>query len=445
VLTKLSNYILTLFALALLFSACQPEVVLHDLKGQPKAPWFEPIPYGMSYIPQGSYTMGISDENIDYSLAPARTVSVRSFWMDQTEITNNEYRQYINWVTDSVAAFLTFKAGIDYYRATDESKQLIEPATIDWFLLSELWEDDRKDVLEAIAPMLYQGKEKFNTGKEIDYRKVFYRYAYIDFQKAAQRANSYNYETQSYNGVNSRQDFIVEKSVPVYPDTLVWVRDFTYSFNEPWTLKYFHHPAFYEYPVVGVTWEQANAFCHWRTEQKKQMLATHKILPVHDYRLPTEAEWEYAARGGKYGNKYPWGSYYTSNEKGCYMANFKPQRGNYVATSHYSTKTMRVGTFDPNDFGLYDMAGNVAEWTSTAYEINGYELMHDMNPEFQYNAKPDDSPAMKRKVVRGGSWKDVAHYIQVSTRDYEYQDTATSFVGFRCVMNAIEDERKTYQ
>lgn len=442
---RITKYSIFFLAISLLVAGCKPEIILHDLKGEPKAPWFEPIPYGMSYIPQGTFKMGATDDPINQPLELMRNVSVSSFWMDDTEITNNEYRQYINWATDSVAADLTFNAGIDYYRGVDRDKQIIEPPTINRFMISQIWTDDRQDVLDALEPLFYQGKERFLAGREIDYRKVFYRYATINLNKAAQRANSYNYETQSYNGVSSRQDFIDQHSVPVYPDTLVWVRDFTYSYNEPWTLKYFHHPAFYEYPVVGVTWEQANAFCHWRTENKKTMLASYKILPIHDYRLPTEAEWEYAARGGKMNNKYPWGNYYTSNEKGCYMANFKPLRGNYVATSHYTTKSMKVGSFDPNDFGLYDMAGNVAEWTYTAYDINGYEMMHDMNPSITYNAKPDDPPAMKRKVIRGGSWKDVAHYIQVSTRDYEYQDSATSYVGFRCVMNAIEDERKTYR
>ena len=438
-------YFLVLLILTV-FTGCKSEVLLHDLKGKARAPWYEPVPYGMTYIKQGTFQLGGSDQLLEQPITPMRNVSVRSFWIDDTEITNNEYRQFVNWTSDSVAVALTFKAGIEYYKLTDKSDQYIDPPMVDWFKASEIWSDDKPEVKEAIQPIYYQSKERIYNKNEIDYRKINYSYFYIDLKKAAQRTNSYNYETQSYNGgIAGRQDFIVEKQVNVYPDTLVWVRDFTYSYNEPWTLKYFSHEAFKAYPVVGITWEQANAFCYWRTELKKVYLTSQESAPIHAYRLPTEAEWEYAARGGRLNSKYPWGNYYTSSEKGCYVANFKPKRGNYVADSRYSTKTMKVGSFDPNNYGLYDMAGNVAEWTSTAYDVNGYELIHDLNPEMSYDALPGDPPAMKRKVVRGGSWKDVAHYIQVSTRDYEYQDSAKSFIGFRCVMNAIEDERKTYQ
>jgi gliding motility-associated lipoprotein GldK len=442
---KTTYYLFFLITL-LIGAGCSEDVVVHELRGKTRAPWFEPVPYGMSYIQQGTFKIGVSDDNIDQALVPIRNLSVQSFWMDETEITNNEYRQYLRWVSDSVAATLTFKAGIEYYMATGRNNQILEPPVVDRLKISDIWTDQREDVAEALQPIFYQGDESFYGPREVDYRNISYSYAYIDLEKAAKRANSYNYATQSYDGgIQSRQDFIVKKEVPVYPDTLVWIRDFTYSYNEPWTLKYFHHPAFYEYPVVGVTWEQANAFCHWRTEQKKNFLGRHGILPVHSYRLPTEAEWEYAASGGRLNAKYPWGGYYTLNDKGCYLANFKPKRGNYIADSYTSAKTMKVGTFDPNDFGLYDMAGNVAEWTSTAFDPAGYELMHDMNPEYRYDADSGDPPAMKRKVVRGGSWKDVAYYLEVSTRDFEYQDSASSYVGFRCVMNAIEDERKAYE
>lgn len=443
---KFNPYSLFISLFFILLIGCKTDVSLHELKGKKGAPWYEPIPYGMSYVRQGSFHLGGTDQLIDQPITPIKNVSVRSFWMDDTEITNDEYRQFINWAKDSVAATLTFNADIDYYKLTDEFDNIIDPPRVDRSKIFEIWKDDKPEVQEAIAPLFYEENERLFGSQEIDFRKMSYSYSYVDLKKAAKRMNSYNYDSQSYGGgISNRSDFIVSKNVPIYPDTLVWIRDFTYSYNEPWTLKYFHHEAFKEYPVVGVTWEQANAFCHWRTEQKKNFLEKYEIAPIHAYRLPTEVEWEYAARGGLKSSKYPWGNYYTSTEKGCYVANFKPKRGNYVADSRYSTKSMKVGSFDPNDYGLYDMAGNVAEWTSTAFDISGYQLINDMNPELSYDAKSDDAPALKRKVVRGGSWKDVSYYIQVSTRDYEYQDSARSFVGFRCVMNAIEDERKTYQ
>jgi gliding motility-associated lipoprotein GldK len=399
----------------------------------------------MTYIKQGSFQLGAGDEKKLEPLHTVKNVSVNSFWMDDTEITNGEYRQFVKWSTDSVAASLTFQAGLDNYKLTDKDNQFYNPPIIDRTKIGEIWNDDNDAVAAEISKLYYQGNERFNRSKEIDYRKVNYRYALIDYKKAAKRANSYNYKTQSYEGgITDRSNFIINKEVNVYPDTLVWVRDFTYSYNEPWTLNYFSHKAYIDYPVVGVTWEQANAFCHWRSEQKKIFLDLHDILPIHAYRLPTEVEWEYAARGGSQQSVYPWGSYYTSSEKGCYQANFKPKRGDYVSDSRNTTKTMKVGTFDPNGFGLFDMAGNVAEWTSTAFNESGYEITHDLNPEFSYDAQPEDPPALKRKVVRGGSWKDVSYYIQVATRDFEYQDSARCFVGFRCVMNAIEDERKSY-
>ena len=88
------------------------------------------------------------------------------------------------------------------------------------------------------------------------------------------------------------------------------------------------------------------------------------------------------------------------------------------------------------------MHGNVAEWTSTAFFEGGYDIIDDLNPDLQYNAKSDDPPVMKRKVVRGGSWKDMAYFLRNSTRSYEYQDTAKSYIGFRCVRTSFRDEMK---
>ena len=199
------------------------------------------------------------------------------------------------------------------------------------------------------------------------------------------------------------------------------------------TKRYFSHPAFGNYPVVGVNWLQATAFCEWRTQYLNAFLEKQNKATESDFRLPTESEWEYAARGGRSQSMFPWGNYYLRNKKGCLLANFKPGRGNYPEDGAFYTA--RADAYWPNDFGLYCMAGNVAEWTSSVYYEGAYNFQHDMNPDIRYNAKDSDPPRMKRKVIRGGSWKDVGYYLQTSTRTYEYQDTAKSYIGFRCVID----------
>jgi formylglycine-generating enzyme required for sulfatase activity len=110
-------------------------------------------------------------------------------------------------------------------------------------------------------------------------------------------------------------------------------------------------------------------------------------------------------------------------------------RGNYTDDGGFHT--VRVATYNPNNFGLYEMAGNVAEWTNNAYDEAAYNFAHDLNMDYQYEANDNDLPALKRKVIRGGSWKDISYYTQVGTRTYEYQDTAKCYIGFRCVMSYL--------
>ena len=225
-----------------------------------------------------------------------------------------------------------------------------------------------------------------------------------------------------------RKDFIKEEVVRIYPDTTVWIKDFDYSYNEPMHNEYFWHEAYSEYPVVGVSWKQAKAFCEWRTIYKNAYQKSKKQKETNSFRLPTEAEWEFAARGGLEGATYPWGGPYTTDSKACFMANFKPLRGDYAADN--ALYTVEGKSYAPNGYNLYNMAGNVSEWTNTSYDSNSYEYMSSMNP----NVNDQEN---KRKVIRGGSWKDVAYYTQVNTRDYEYQDSARSYIGFRTVQSLM--------
>jgi gliding motility-associated lipoprotein GldK len=283
------------------------------------------------------------------------------------------------------------------------------------------WSANSEDA-GALESMYYSEADRLYGVKDVDPRKLEYEFSWFLWRDAALREN--------FN--KPRSTFIKKKKVAIYPDTLCWIRDFTYSYNEPMTRSYFSHPAYDDYPVVGVTWDQANAFCGWRTRLWNDSRSKNGEAPVDEFRLPIEHEWEYAARGGRIASPYPWGGPYLRNTKGCLLANFKPGRGNYPEDGGFYT--VKSTAYWPNDYGLYNMAGNVAEWTLTAFFENSYSFVHDKNPDIRYDAKDDDPTTMKRKVIRGGSWKDVGYFLQTSTRSWEYQDSTKSYVGFRCVL-----------
>ncbi len=404
--------------------------------------WFEAKPYGMVKVNRGSFNTGLNDQD-DFSTynAQSMTVSVEPFWIDETEITNNEYRQFVRWVIDSTALTVLSEQDDRYLITEDKRGNPIDPPVLNWHERVD-WADP--EVSEALEEMYYPPHERFEGKRSLDVRKLKYSWTKVDLLQAAYAR--YNPELGEYEGfvhdaegnyreVEDRSDFILSYGTYIYPDTLVWLRDFSYSYNEPQAKLYFQHPGFDEYPVVGVDWKQATAFAKWRTNYHQAALNNKKVIAIQEYRLPTEAEWEWAARGGRDQAMYPWGGPYTRTIKGCFMANFKPMRGNYASDGF--TTTSPVGEFLPNDLGVYDMAGNVAEWTSSAYDESSYYFIHDLNPDYQYNARDDEPKSMKRKVIRGGSWKDVKHYLQVGARTYEYQDAPKAYIGFRCVRSYI--------
>ena len=422
-----------------------------------KKKWFSEKPYGMTLIPGGSFTMGKQDEDVIGSLnTPSRTVTVRPYYMDETEITNNEYKEFVTWVRDSVTRTKlaqkayeiqpevdptgSVKTGIQEYAYADSDttgqsayqkymtenyyeldENYIRP--LDWSVdLS--WDKAEYPDVDYVEVMdtLFVSKEDAAGGIRT-FNKKFLRYRYIQLDASSAARNK-----------EARKNYVKDTSYLVYPDTTVWIKDFNYSYNDPMHQDYFHHQAYGDYPVVGVTWDQANAFCNWRTKKKNDYLRGKRnptTVPV--FRLPTEAEWEYAARGGLMFSKYPWGGPSTVSDRGCFLANFKPVRGDYAVDG--ALYTVEAKSYNANDYGLYNMAGNVSEWTSSAYNLSSYYMCSTMNPNVEDRNN-------KKKIVRGGSWKDVAYYLEVGTRDYEYADTARSFIGFRTVQDYIGDINK---
>jgi len=432
---------------------------------------FESVPYteqetgpGLVLIEGGTFTMGRTEQDVvqDWDNIPRRA-TVASFYIDETEISNEYYREYVYW-------------------------------------------------LERV----------FGT----------------DYPEVARKA---------------------------LPDTLVW-RD-RLAFNEPYVELYYRHPAYKDYPVVGVNWLQANDYCAWRTDRvNEQILIREGILrvnpaqvnednfntdaylagqyeglvksPLQDlnpnmdtrkvrmedgillprYRLPTEAEWEYAAlsligqtvyENVNNRNLYPWQGHAVRDAddkfKGEMLANFKRGRGDMMGVAgklnDNASITAPVYSYLPNDFGLYNMAGNVSEWVMDVYRPLSHEDVSDFNSfrgnvfqtqqrdeegaiaekdslgrvtyrnvtdeeaSTRRNYKKADNIAFldgddeldedgnglgskymsgkstmiddKARVVKGGSWKDLAYYLTPGTRRYLDENQQTDWLGFRCAMARV--------
>ena len=438
----------------------------------------EATPYGMVRIPRGSFLMGPNDQSATWAIQPnQRDVTVESFWMDITEITNGEYKQFVLWVRDSIARTQLARMEVDvlgkeaedakyfsvkydpYNEAADPDTLLNWKVRIPW---NAKWtyegDEEENATYLAVNSVFYQSGDKTEE-RQLNAHVMNYSYKWLARDQAKLPGNSFNPKTGKYHDwaevtidtayydetgkiinkvikkkLRQRGDLISRRIINIYPDTMCWMTEFTYSYNEPAMLNYFSHPSYGYFPVVGVTWEQAQAFCHWRNAQYQNV---SKMPRAQEYRLPTEAEWEYAARGGKLNSAYPWGGPYIRDAKGCFMANFKPLRGNYTEDGYFLPAA--VGTYDPNDYGLYDMAGNVSEWIDDTYDETTSSFALDMNPSYKYEAREGDLKIMRRKVIKGGSWKDVGAYLQCGMRDFEYQDVCRPSIGFRCVRTHIGD------
>ena len=433
----------------------------------------EPAPFGMVLIQRGSIKVGDeANDTLWGTGAPSKDISVDAFWMDETEVSNAKYRQFVFWVRDSIIRERLADpayGGDETFKITED--EYGEPITpyLNWKKPIP-WKKPTEDEQRAIESVYITNP--ITGEKMLDASQMNYRYEIYDYTQAALRKNRLNPEERNrntdipvdYNAVvtiskdtayiddegliiretinrplSSAYDFLNTYIVNIYPDTTCWVNDFPNANNETYLQLYFNHPKYDNYPVVGISWEQANAFCAWRTEYLLRGMGAQAKW-IQRYRLPSEAEWEFAARG-KEGSRFPWEQSDTKSDEGCYYANYKPGEGNY--TKDGSLITSACGIFSANSNGLYDMAGNVAEWTSTVYTDAGVLQMSDINPDLQYRAAKEDPNNMKKKTIRGGSWKDPVKYIQGATRSYEYQNESHSYIGFRCVRSyAGNDNRR---
>ena len=428
----------------------------------------EPTPYGMVLIDCGSMKEGPAMRDSLWGIdSTARGVSVDAFWMDENEVTNSKYKQFVYWVRDSIIrerlADPAYGGNEEFKIEEDKDGNPIKPH-LNWNR-NIPWKNPSEDEERAIESVY---RTNPITGKkELDPRQMNYRYEVYNLTEAAKRRNRFDPTTRDYNTdhevpttnptiskdtafvdddgriirqtitrpLQSEYDFVNTYIVNIFPDTTCWINDFENSYNEPYVRMYFANGNFNSHPVVGVSWEQANAFCHWRTEFLKKSLGKEGVY-IEPFRLPTEAEWEFAARAGKNENIYPWdGNIPLTEDEWCFYDNFKPNEGNYVRDG--SIITSPVGTYEPNDNGLFDMAGNVSEWTSTSYTESIDRMTNDLNPEYRYNVATEDPYKMSRKIVRGGSWKDVAHNIRSDIRMWEYQNEQRSYIGFRCVRTKV--------
>jgi sulfatase modifying factor 1 len=282
------------------------------------------------------------------------------------------------------------------------------------------------------------------------------------------------------------------------PDTIVWRNPMSY--NEPYVELYLRHPAYQDYPVVGVSWVQANAYCDWRTERAREADAL-----AQPFRLPTEAEWEYAALGLaghmntdlemiNSGKIYPWKGMGVRNierkyngkksKEGEVLANFKISGGNQMGPSGYlgvhgdaGGITVPVKSYYPNDVGLYNMAGNVNEWVSDVYRATSFEEISDFNPyrgkvskdqkitdpgketinpstSYKNNMSGiyDETPSHlygvttlvndESRVYKGGSWNDRAFYLNPAARRFMNQHESNAMTGFRAVRTVLGNQEK---
>ena len=333
----------------------------------------------LSYIPAKSFTSRSYTGSDSVSFYGPRVVSVPGFYISKTEVSNKEYREFTQYVKDSIAHTLLkhFKNGTN---------------NIDWSKPID-WNDDH------LEPMMVSPEDRIYGSKDVDAGKIIFE---IDF-------------------------FGQKENISIYPDTLVWIKDFAYSYNEQLAKRYFLHSSYNDYPVVGISLKQAMAFCQWKTDQINQGMYQSGKEYETIVRLPSGNEWESAAfdlnktRSLLLKDKKEYNcNFGPINDRGMVLKGFRDDGYFYTAP---------VKSYSAGPFGIYDMKGNVAEWTSTTRD----EIMNvEVKPEKQKTSF----------IVKGGGWNSTPFYLQAGVCQFFPVDAAHSFVGFRYVVHIEKNNRQ---
>jgi len=500
-------------------------------------------PLGMVYIKGGSTKIIYNQSSTDTN--SYKRVALSAFFMDKTEVTNQQYRKFVNWVIDSIAITKYLKddkyfiedakdtktgapatasvatasvtpttppvtdtlqlAGVNPAPVADTNSNKIPTAVkssdtvrrrIDWSKVDheKLFDTKNAEVRGKLQPML---DENGNIKKEM----YVFDFTYLKTNGSA-------------NPKEKKTKYVTEP-LNIYPDEKVWQEDLSNSQTDLYVENYFKAPPFDDYPVVGVTWKQARAYCAWRSLSAVHYYNMPDYMKYYHlvYTLPSEAQWVYAAQGfydmirnttdtlikpedlklpsdstvtphdsayvamvakhaaddsvyqeilderktAAQGNMYI--ADYLNRKKRSHavykiegrdivdstpvhkdhygmLTNFKQGEGDYNEDG--GSLTLPVMAYAPNDFGLYNMEGNVSEWMMDAYSPSAFYFVSDLNPVLLYDADSSDADAMKRKVVRGGSFMSNAQSLGPYYRDLELQNVAHCYLGFRCVIQAPE-------
>ena len=412
----------------------------------------------MVLIPGGNIEMGTGVDPLWGDSVPRKLVAVSPFWMDETEVTNKQYREFVYWVRDSI---IRERLADPAYGGDPTFKVLVRPENSYNGAVSQRlnwqkpipWKNPTNREASAIGSVI--GGNPFGADKgglvssamnfKYDWFDSKSYYAFLGKMRSGEASSIVITKDTAY--VNMRGDVIRETLsrtshgdqvdftntyiVNIYPDVMTWMTDFANAKSEQYVQSYFTSKSYDNFPVVGVSWEAADAYCAWRTDRYKSE-GKCPLAGFEGYRLPTEAEWEFAARNGRSELDYPWYSDQTHTTDGLAHANFR-------ASKDLKDLVSPVATFLPNRFGLYDMAGNVSEWTTTTFTESVDRMTDEANPDFSYRAVLADPAILKRKIVKGGSWKDAT--VRSGERSVEFQDKGRSFIGFRCVRTWGVDEK----